>query len=389
MSGIDTNMPGKPEAVYDVADWLGSLKRTMDAAGSRTRGNGARSEIAWQGEGGDAYRDFNGDVKKAAHEIEDRASDAQDKVRSYAQQLTWRQDDLEAARARATAGGLTVAGTVIQPPPAAVPPPDLPAGSTEDEAEEWDRDVAAYERAAAKVRLYDELLGDVRRTFDDLDSWVTEHLGDLERSLSNPFKAAAIVGGLAGLGLAIPENVFKDRAARAQAASIAARDELARSRSRNPAVRSGSKPPSARSLANASKPGTRASRLAGLADDAGRAAKLLARGGVVTAVVLGGYEIAKGESPSGVAVETVAGLAAGAGVAVLVGAGVITAPVWGTIAIGVGAGVAATAAAGWAYEQFVPQETREKIDEGLKDAWDATGGKIADGVGDAWDSVFG
>jgi hypothetical protein len=55
--------------------------------------------------------------------------------------------------------------------------------------------------------------------------------------------------------------------------------------------------------------------------------------------------------------------------------------------VGVGAGAAALA--GWGYEALVPQATREKIDEGLRDAWDATGGKAVDAIGDAWNSVFG
>ncbi len=65
----------------------------------------------------------------------------------------------------------------------------------------------------------------------------------------------------------------------------------------------------------------------------------------------------------------------------------ITAPVRGTAPIAVGVGAAATVAAWVAYGLFVPQATREKIDEGIEDASDSTGGRVVDGVGDAWNGT--
>lgn len=38
--------------------------------------------------------------------------------------------------------------------------------------------------------------------------------------------------------------------------------------------------------------------------------------------------------------------------------------------------------AGAAYEALVPQATREKYDEGIRDLWDASVGKV-------WDAIFG
>lgn len=72
------------------------------------------------------------------------------------------------------------------------------------------------------------------------------------------------------------------------------------------------------------------------------------------------------------ALETVAGIAGGAvvvaGAAALATAGVVTAPVWVVGGLAVGAGIAASYGASWAYENLIPQATREKIDEGLRDA---------------------
>lgn len=389
MADIDTFMPGDPEAVHGVADWFRSLKDTAETAASDTGRIERDSWLAWSGADGDAYRDFNRDLKKATEEVEDRARDAQDKVRSYAQQLAWRQQDMAGHRTTAREGGLTVIDTVIKAPPTPVSPGDLPAGSTQEEADAWERKNTAFEAANDKVDLYNELLEDVRGTFDDLDTWVTENLVDLEKTLSSPFTITALAGALAGYGLTVPENRFNAQARELRSSARRAAESLAARRSGNPAVRSGSKPPRQASIDKASKPGTRAGNLLDKAGGAARWAKFFARSNVVTGLVLGGWEIANGKSPSSVIVETGASMAAGAGVAALVAAGVITAPAWGTAAIVVGAGAVAAAGAGWAYETFVPQATREKIDEGISDAWDATGGKVVDGIGDAWNSVFG
>ncbi len=389
MAGIETDMPGSPAAVHAVADWLGRLSTQANTAAIETRRITQQSWQAWNGESGNAYRDFNRDLDKATREVKDRADDAEDKVRSYAQQLNWRQEDMAGHRDRAREGGLSVVGTVISTPPTPVSPGDLAAGSTQAEADDWERRNDAFEAANDKVELYNELLEDVRGTFERLDTWVEENLVTLEQELSSPFTITALSGAIVGYGLGLPQSKFESRSRDLRTAAMQRAEEMARKRSGNPAVRGGSKPPRQAAIDKATRPGTRAARLLGLADDAGRVGKFLARGNVVAAVVLGGIEIANGKSPSSVAVETGASLLAGAAVAGLVTAGVITAPAWGTVAIAVGVGAAAAAGAGWAYESLVPQATREKIDEGIKDAWDATGGKVVDGIGDAWNSVFG
>lgn len=393
MADIDTHMPGDPAAVHRVADWLKTFHSTMDDAGATTKHVDSLSYPAWRGASGDAYRDFNDDLRKATHELEDRSGDAEDKVRSYAQQLAWRQQDMGEHRATARDGGLTVVGTVIRTPPTPVSPGDLPAGSTQAEEDRWERDNAAFEAANDKVELYNDLLEDVRRTFETLDTWVQENLVTMEKQASSPLTVAALAGVALGIGLGVPENLFTRKSSALQVLAAETAAALARGRSGNPAVRAGSKPPRQASLEKASKAGTRAGRLLSHADDAARAAKFVARGNVVGALVIGGIEIAQGKSPSSVALETGASLAAGAaaaaGITALVAAGVVTAPVWATTAVVVGVGAAAAAGAGWAYETFVPQATREKIDEGIRDGWDATGGKVVEGAKDTWDKLFG
>lgn len=280
-------------------------------------------------------------------------------------------------------------GEVIQRPPDAISPGDLPAGATPEESAEWQTKNTAYEAAKDRVELYNELLGEVRGTFDRLDTWVTDNLVDLEKKLSSPLTIAAIFGALSGLGLTIPQNRFEARARDLRSSAIRTAEALARRRSGNPAVRSGSRAPRQQSIDRASRPGTRAGNLLGQADDVAKIGKWLARGNAVTALVIGGWEIANGKSPSSVLVETGTSMLAGAAAAAIIAGAAVTLPAWGSAAIVVGVGAGAAALAGWGYEALVPQATREKIDEGLRDAWDATGGKAVDAIGDAWNSVFG
>lgn len=385
---IDTEMPGKPEDVFAVADWLESLRKEMKDCDTRTGNISSSSYGVWEGDSGDAYRDFNKDLKKATDEIEDRADDAEDKTRSYGLQLKWRKEDMADHRTTAREGGLTVAGTVIQQPPDAVSPGDLKAGHTPAEKTAWDKKNTDYKAAKDKVDLYNDLVKDVKGTFDQLDTWVTENLVDMEKKASSPFSIAAMAGVLSGLGFGIPENTFTKRAHDLRAAATTYAADLARRRSGNPAVRAGSKSPRQASIDKASKPGTKAGNMFGKAGDLDVWGKRLARGGVVTAVALGAWEISQGKSPTTVAVETGTGLAVGALGTLAVGAAVTAgAPVLAVVAVGAGVvlvGAGAAYAAGWAYEKFVPQVTREKIDEGIKDAWNGAGDKI----GDAWDAVF-
>ncbi|MGL5817747.1 MAG: hypothetical protein ACRCYR_09315 [Phycicoccus sp.] len=393
---IDTDMPGDAGKVHAVADWLESFTTTLGDSARQTGRIAGERHAVWTGSSSNAYGDFSGDLKGATEQIEDRAGDVKEKTRAYAQQLSWRQEDMADHRRRAVEGGLVVAGFVIQEPPAAVRPADLPAGSTPVERGAWDRKHTAYTAAQDMVDLYDQLLTEVRGTFDQLDTWVRDNLVTMESEASSPFTVAALAGLLSGLGWGVSESRFVAKARDLGTAATTAATELARRRSGNPAVRSGSKPPRAAALENASKPGTRAGNLSGLADDAAVWGKRLARGGVVTAVALGAWELSQGKSPSTVAVETVTGIAVGAAGSVVVGAvvaaGVVGAPVIATVVGVVAVGAAATYAAGWAYEEFVPQDVREKIDEGIKDTWEGAkdaAGDVGEAISDGWKSVFG
>lgn len=386
---IDTEMPGSPDAVFAVADWLGKVSTEMNTGAREVRRQESASWGALDGPAGRAYRDFLGDLNKATEEVEDRADRAEEVVRSYGLQLKWRQEDMADHRKSAREGGLTVTGFVISKPPDAVSPGELPDDPSPEQTATWKEENAAFKSARKKVELYNDLLKDVRGTFNRLDTWVSDNLVSMEAEISASFSVAAMFGALVGLGFTIPENKFTARAHDLKQSAIRYAEELARRRSGNPAVRAGSKPPRQASIDKASKPGTRAGNLLGQSDEALKWAKRIGRANLLTGLAIGGWEIYNGESPSKVAIETGTSMLVGAGVAAgaaaLAAAGVVTAPVWVTGLVVVGVGTAAAVGAGWAYEKFVPQDVREKIDEGIKDTWDG----IKDGVGGAWNAVFG
>lgn len=386
---IDTDMPGKPKLVFDVADWLLELDKDLKTCATQTGKISGLSTGVWDGDSGDAYRDFNKDLKSATTDVQERVNACEATTRAYAKELKARLSDMSTHRQTARTGGLTVVDKVIQKPPAAVSPGDKPESDAPDsEKTTWSDKNTVYTAAKAKVDLYNQLLTDVRKTYDDLDTWVTENLVPMEKVATSNFLIEQLVPVVSGMALGIPESMFAKRSHDLKAAAKTAATELARRRSKNPAVRSGTRAPSESGMRNATKPGTKGGNLGTKAAVMGKWAKRFAKGGLVTSIALGIYQISQGGSPSKVIVETAVGVGAGvllvAGGAVLVTAG---APV-----ILVGAGVVILGAgisygAGWAYERFVPEDVRNKIDEGLKNTWEGTkdvAGDVKDGLGDAW-----
>lgn len=389
---IDTDLPGKPKPVFDAADWLLALNTDLTTCATQTGKISGLSTGVWDGDSGDAYRDFNKDLKTATTDVQERVDACEKTTRAYAKELTSRLKDMSDHRTTARNGDLTVVDKVIQKPPVAVSPGEKPGDdATTQEKSDWTTKDGNYTDAKAKVDLYDKLLVDVRTTYDDLDTWVQENLVPMEKATTSDFLISQLVPVLSGMALGIPESLFSKRSHDLKAASKKAATDLARKRSRNPAVRSGSKAPSESGMKNASKPGTKGGNLGAKASAMSKWAKRFAKGGLVTSVALGIYQISQGDSPSKVIVETAVGVGAGvllvAGGAVLVTAG---APV---ILVGAGVvivGAAISYGAGWAYEKFVPEDVRNKIDEGLKDGWNKTkdiAGDAGGKVEDAWHAV--
>ncbi|MFV0446842.1 MAG: hypothetical protein ACK5Q5_24990 [Planctomycetaceae bacterium] len=150
------------------------------------------------------------------------------------------------------------------------------------------------------------------------------------------------------------------------AAYVIAERNVAR-RSGNPAIRSGSQPPDPAKVHTEMKSG-RAGQAARASGTASTASTWTGRAGTAISIGFTANELASGGSPTSIAAgisgSTLAGFAFSAGVGfVVAGSAVAAAPV----VLGVGVTIAAGLAAVWAYESLVPQETREKWDEGVRD----------------------
>ncbi|MBE6474779.1 MAG: hypothetical protein E7Z95_04280 [Actinomyces succiniciruminis] len=404
---IDTTIPGSVESVDSAADWLKKLQDGFYDADSQFSGASSTARYTLSGKIAGAAADYADDLHDACDDAYDRAKNAVDVIRSFADQLGWRKDDMAEHRETAIAGGLEVVGNVIMAPTPVSKPADLADDATAAEKQKWTTANNTYEDYQTKKALFDEVSEDVQDTFDDLDDWIDEHLVTAESdALDNLLMDGVkeMVENAIGEGFeAGTQNVYYNKATALYNAAKTAATAKAIERSGNPAVRSGSKPPNQdtvdRNLARSPKADT--------AEQVAKTGKKVAKG-VGTSITLGfiGIELATGDSPSetlvsasaGVGVSTVAAatiappIVAAAESALAAGAGLTAVTVGAPIAVAVVAGTTAAVGASYAYENLVSLETREKIDEGLSDAWDWGVDRVEDAgdwISDQWQRAFG
>ena len=399
---IDTDLPGSFSALRTTSTWLRDLSTAMEDAGDDAVSARSSAGSDWEGASHEAYR---GHVNAMISAGDDRAAvvaRCSTAVDTYAHELKSCQEEMEAHRARARNGGLTVSGTQILPPPTAVHPGNPPVDATPAEQDEWDRRDATYRRLLREQQLYDELVIDVRETFDRVDTSVDTVLRPAQEEaaessgLKDLLRGAKTAADRLGDAVSFGDTAFAARERDLRAAASSAAERLARSRSGNPAVRSGSRAPSARGLQNASRPGTRAGNLLSHADDAARWGRFLKWGGPIVGLIGSGFALAQGDSfgsvAAGYAGGIVGGIAAGAAVAGIAALAGVTAPVWVTGAAIVAGGIAVGAGATYAWNNWVPEGVQDTIDDGAEAVWDWTkdrGSDIGDAVSGAWNSVFG
>ncbi len=401
---IDTLVLGDPAQVRAAAEWLDpQLKDGADGSSlyASTNSIGARSE--WWGEAGAAYASILGSLYEASTEARDAASDAAEKLRSYAGQLERMESDFAAHRENAANNGIPVSGTIISPPVCLVP-----VCPTSRDDPYWD-DWQAFQD---QVKLYNRIAEDVGSWWGELEVWVAENIDAFVAALAEKDLATRILDGLRGApGVASDmvtdtylEYTKSQWELNAQHFRETAQDLRAEADGVARGLRSGN--PAVRAAAEAANP----TDLRATAQEFDDYVSKLGKAGKVLPIVEWGVDIWEfgtalndKDDPSSTAVEIAGGVAGGLAVTGLVAAGVITLPAWGTAAAVAGAGIAVGAGASWAYENWVPQDVRESIDAGLEhgwdatkdfaeDAWDNTGeffGDVGHNVGRAWKSVFG
>lgn len=383
---IETKVDGSPASVRTAAAWVGeTLKGAVEDAGEQVGRARSRASADWEGDTADSYTAVAGKIVQAGDEQEHDLSKVAEKLRTYAVKLGNIQDRMSDRRGEASGGGLTVAGTVIQQPPDPVRPADLPAGSTQAEADAWDRENAAFERANDKVELYNRLATEVEDDLTNLDEWIEANLTEIA-TVTDPTLLSYLVEQfqkLPATALLFSVDLRKGRLEelmkhyRSTAEQLRAQraEALAARRSGNPARR-------AAGAATDTRGNRAAARgLDAAAEGAERVARRLPLVGTALTVALAGNDIANGESPGQVV--TSEALAVGAGVAAGAVAVTLGAPVLAVAAVGTVAAVGVGMLAEYAWDHWVPEDVTEAIDEGLRDF----GEGVADAAGDAWDAV--
>lgn len=166
---IDTHIEGDAAECRATERWLGEVGRA--ARGAATAINGARttSEGCWTGASAERFRATAGRLRADGDHAAEQAEKASRALGTFAAALDAAKNAMARARGIALAGGLTVAGEIIQDPvaaPAALPSgPGVPPPSPAQARAHQQAVTAAADQAAAyeQARTVAE---DARRDYD-------------------------------------------------------------------------------------------------------------------------------------------------------------------------------------------------------------------------------
>lgn len=410
---LETRVDGSPASIRAAAAWLlDSL-----AAGASTldedvyqqyRGVGA----AWEGDGADLLRGRLSTLANGGGTLAQVATTMAHELEALAAALDLTLGDMTDARARAAAGGLGVAGTVIQGP--GQPPPDvppLPASASSGEAQAHGQALAAIAAWNARCDLWNTLVEIVeaghQRWTTAVDSAVRVWEGN-KGNLVGLF-AELLSGGVSASAMAVVAyNAKLLRGFHVESAAAYARHVTAVT----PGGRLTTTPGHFYDLVD-----TGAQHL----DDAARAGRTaaaprvpvgVARGLLALGVVATGYgiydDIQNGESPAQAAVSNGGGFLASMGAGALVGAGIGSVlPVGGTIVggvvgavVGAGVGLVTSGMIDSMWENGVDDlgDVGSAIVDGWNEMTDTVGdagemigdaaGAVGGGLKDAWNAIF-
>lgn len=371
MSGFDTHVEGSPASVRAAGTWLrASLKAALTAAGEDVVAARSSAMSGFHGLAGQAYADYDKTILTHVDAHAEKTDSAADVFDAYATRLQQYKERMDSFRGAASTGGLTVTGTVVHEPPAAkaVAPMYGPVSPAMQAA--YDQQMAAHTDAAAKVALYDQLVGDATNATNSFVEWVDSNLTANVDGFESPEvdKLWEVVKNNAGnLGIALSlESGSKYAENRAKRLAREAEDLRKARRSGNPARKA---------LGNAPEtPG----RIRDLLEES----KWLGKGGKVLGPIGFGYDAYQGlesDHPGGGL------LAAGAGAgatALIIATAPVSVPTIVVVggAVVVGAGVAYGVNQGW---DALPDGFTDSVDDAVGGAWDGT----KDVAGDGWGEV--
>ena len=400
---IDTHIEGDAGQCRAAAQWLADVARAAHQAGTTLNSARQTSEGSWVGQAGDRYRQQAQTLVQDADDAGEKAQAGSTALTTFAGAVDAAKEAMTRARGIATAGGLTVAGEIIQDPVAAPAAPLVPAGQALSPAQEgsYQQAVTTAENQRAAYDQAKTVADDANSRYDQAQQELTDTLNPLGAVLQNVKTgltwAGRVYGGPAGLQAAAKK--WGDKAT-----SLSERATLWRNLVNNPTI---SDKGWATAYAKQIDLETQAARARGVATSADRLLPGALRTGVGSDVlrainanpgtlvtgtstlargsraVLGkvpylgaavttygiGADLKSGKSTTDAVVGNVAPFVAGSLAstgtgAVLLAAGFAGGPV--TLAA-VGAGMLVS----W----------------GVGKAWEAWGDDITDAAGDAWDSV--
>ena len=383
LAAIDTHISASPENITAAANWLGELKKGFDEAySSLVNTMSARSELS--GEFGRALNEYVNDLANGCWSASSELKTSVDVINSWHDQVVWRRQDMAGHRDDSKAGGLTVTSDrYIQPPDEVDNPGELPRGAPAKQKAHGRHAHDNYTTYVEKMKLWNNLKSEADDTRRQLADWVAEHMTiDSKSPLYETIISGRINSKIAAAGV-LTQNAYYTEAynmVRGEAVEDAAMRYFDASKSRTKYTNWKPDREAVVKRTNASMP-ARVSNT----DLAGKATKVAKFTGNVLTLAVAGWQIYDGESPSQVAIETGVGVGAAALATAATVAVVGSAPAWVPVAAGVVVGTAAAAGIGWVYENCVPLRTREKIDEGIKDA----AGWVGDTAYAGWKAVFG
>jgi len=386
---LDTEIPGTPGSIETAATWLeGDLHDGVDGASTalvearRAVGDG------WEGEAASSFHGWSGDAVGIVDELVSGIDTVSSLLVSFAGSLRSAQSRMAGIRERARAGGLTVAGFVIQDPGAGPTDPGvLPEGATAPQGHA--ADVAAFDAHQDKIWAWNAAVLDAGHVQDDIAE-ASERLQADYHGLEghNWFTAAGdLLGGLGGAVMEFQASILKGTS-----------DELLRTartyedvvKNADPAIVGRGKYYD--DLKNAADDIRRLEDLGRNADELDARARgiPLKLGGALT--VLGiGMDIASGKDPVQATASGVGGFAASVGAGALIGTA-IGGPVGTAVGavVGAGVGIFTSGMIDGLFEH--DGDISKAFDQGIDsvvDTGEAIGGAISDGVGGVVDGIGG
>lgn len=255
---------------------------------------------------------------------------------------------------------------------------------TADEKSAWESANNDHESYLEK-KLFDKLSTKVPKAHKKLTDWAAEHMTVSPDSPLFELTTKSLQDGAIKFAEHNIENVYYGHAFDALVRkAVPAATKRAALKSDNPQKKAGKKSPNPDSMSRRAKASASSKTIdTGIATKSGKFTKGT---GTVLTLALAGWEISNGASPGRVALETTAGYV---GSALVIAGAAALAPEMGAVALGVLGSAALSYGAGKAYESWIPLQTRERIDEGISDAYETSTEWIGDKTSSAWKRIFG